>query len=38
MPGVYMVDSLVTVAKGCIINTTEEYVELFDPVAKQEEN
>jgi len=41
MPGVYMAESLVTVAKGCvissIINTTEEDVELFDPVVKLEE-
>jgi hypothetical protein len=38
MPGVYMADSLVTVAKGCVLtnisNTTEEDVELFDPVVK----
>jgi len=36
MPGVYMVENLVTAARGCvmtsIINTTEEDVELFDPV------
>ena len=41
MPGVYMAESLVAVAKGCvitsIINTTEEDVELFDPVVKLEE-
>jgi len=41
MPGVYMTESLVMVAKGCvitsIINTTEENVELFDPVVKLEE-
>jgi len=41
MPGVHMAESLVTVAKGCvitsIINTTEEDVELFDPVVKLEE-
>jgi len=41
MPGVYMAESLVKVANGCvitsIINTTEEEVELFDPVVKLEE-
>ena len=41
MQGVYMAESLFTVAKGCviatIINTTEEDVELFDPVIKLEE-
>jgi len=41
MPGVYIAESLVTVAKGyvitSIINTTEEDVELFDPVVKLEE-
>ena len=41
MPGVYMADSLVTVAKGCVLtnisNTTEDDVELFDPVVKLEE-
>ena len=40
-PGVYMADNLVKVANGCvitsIINTTEEDVELFDPVVKLEE-
>jgi len=41
LPGVHMAGSLVTVAKRCvitsIINTTEEDVELFDPVVKMEE-
>lgn len=40
MPWVYMAESLVSVAKGCVItsiNTTEEDVELFDPVVKLEE-
>jgi hypothetical protein len=41
MPGGYMAESLVKVDKGCIItsviNTTEEEVELFDPVVKLEE-
>jgi len=41
VPGVYMAESLVTVAKGCVItsinNTTEEDVELFDPVVKLQE-
>ena len=41
MPRVYMAESLVTVAKGCVITsiiyTTEEDVELFDPVVKLEE-
>ena len=35
-----MAESLVSVAKGCVItsiNTTEEDVELFDPVVKLEE-
>ena len=41
MPGVYMAKSLVKVDNGCIItsiiNTTEEEVELLDPVIKLEE-
>jgi hypothetical protein len=41
MPGVYMAESLVMVDNGCvitsIINTTEEDVELFDPVVNLEE-
>ena len=40
IPGVYMTESLVKVANGCvitsIIDTTEEGVELFDPVVKLE--
>jgi hypothetical protein len=41
MPGVYMAESLVRVDNVCVItsivNTTEEDVELFDPVVKLEE-
>jgi len=41
IPAVYMAESLATVAKGCvvtsIINTSEEDVELFEPVVKLEE-
>jgi hypothetical protein len=41
MPGVYLAESLIKVDNGCvitsIINTTEEDVELFDPVVKLEE-
>ena len=41
VPGVYMAESLVTVAKGCVItsdiNNTKDDVELFDSVVKLQE-